>query len=100
MAAYRELVRRGIVNRRTLTRRVPSMPIDDERKRLIGETQTLQQRQNQVSKLIPTEKDKDKKQALIQEGRDLREKVTALEARHRTVTPTAPPSACCTLVPT
>jgi hypothetical protein len=31
----RELVRHGIVSRRTLTRRVPSMPIDDERKRLI-----------------------------------------------------------------
>ena len=31
----RELVRHGIVNRRTLTRRVSSMPIDDERKRRI-----------------------------------------------------------------
>jgi predicted trehalose synthase len=31
----RELVRHGIVNRRTLTGRVRSMPIDDERKRLI-----------------------------------------------------------------
>jgi hypothetical protein len=31
----RELVRHGIVSRRTLTRRVASMPIDDERKRLI-----------------------------------------------------------------
>src|SRR5438128_6393694 len=55
--------------------------LDDERKRLVQETQVLQQRQNEISKLIPKEKDKDKdkKQALIQEGRELREKVTALE---------------------
>src|ERR1700676_2582790 len=53
--------------------------LDDERRRLIGETQVLQQRQNEISKLIPKEKDKDKKQALIQEGRELREKVAALE---------------------
>src|SRR5260370_40500141 len=57
--------------------------LDDERKRLIGETQLLQQRQNEISKLIPKEKDKDKKQSLIQEGRELREKVTALEAKAR-----------------
>ena len=31
----RELVRHGIVSKRKLTRLVPSMPIDDERKRLI-----------------------------------------------------------------
>jgi seryl-tRNA synthetase len=58
--------------------------LDDERKRLVQETQTLQQRQNEISKLIPKEKDKEKKHALIQEGRGLREQVTALEARvHR-----------------
>jgi seryl-tRNA synthetase len=55
--------------------------IDDERKRLIQETQTIQQRQNEISKLIPKEKDKDKKQALIQEGKDLRAKVAGLEAQ-------------------
>jgi seryl-tRNA synthetase len=55
--------------------------LDDERRRLAQETQTIQQRQNEVSKLIPKEKDKERKQALIQEGRDLREKVTGLEAR-------------------
>jgi seryl-tRNA synthetase len=57
--------------------------LDDERRRLAGETQVLQQRQNEISKLIPKEKDKDKKQALIQEGRELREKVAALEAKQR-----------------
>jgi seryl-tRNA synthetase len=59
--------------------------LDDERKRLTQETQTLQQRQNEISKLIPKEKDKDKKQALIQEGRDLREKVAALEGQQSRV---------------
>jgi seryl-tRNA synthetase len=57
--------------------------LDDERKRLIGETQLLQQRQNELSKLIPQEKDKDKKQPLIQEGRDLRDKVADLEKKAR-----------------
>jgi seryl-tRNA synthetase len=57
--------------------------LDDERRRLIGETQILQQRQNEISKLIPKEKDKDKKQALIQEGRELREKVAALESQSK-----------------
>src|SRR4051794_40755097 len=57
--------------------------LDDERKRLVQETQALQQRQNEVSKLIPKEKDPAKKQALIQEGRDLREKVAGLESRSK-----------------
>jgi seryl-tRNA synthetase len=57
--------------------------LDDERRRLINETQLLQQRQNEISKLIPKEKDKDKKQGLIQEGRELRDKVGGLEAKSR-----------------
>ncbi|MBV9123498.1 MAG: serine--tRNA ligase [Planctomycetes bacterium] len=59
--------------------------LDDERKRLVQETQTIQQRQNEVSKLIPKEKDPGKKQALIQEGRELREKVAGLEAQAKRV---------------
>src|SRR5215831_8508178 len=59
--------------------------LDDERKRLAQETQTLQQRQNEISKLIPKEKDKDKKQTLIQEGRELRDKVGALEGKIKEV---------------
>src|SRR5581483_7370628 len=55
--------------------------LDDQRKHLIQTTQTLQQRQNEISKLIPKEKDKDKKQALIQEGRELRDKVAGLETQ-------------------
>src|SRR5437016_3728827 len=59
--------------------------LDDERKRLVQETQILQQRQNEISKLIPKEKDKDKKQVLIQEGRELRDKVGAMESQVKQV---------------
>ena len=55
--------------------------LDDERKRLVQETQLLQQRQNELSKLIPKEKDAAKKQTLIQDGRKLREQVADLETR-------------------
>src|SRR5207245_9798520 len=55
--------------------------LDDERKRLVQETQILQQRQNELSKLIPKEKDAAKKQTLIQDGRKLREQVADLETR-------------------
>lgn len=53
--------------------------LDDQRKKIVHETQLVQQRQNEVSKLIPQEKDKEKKQALIEEGRRLREQATTLE---------------------
>jgi seryl-tRNA synthetase len=59
--------------------------LDDERKHLVQQIQSLQQRQNEVSKLIPKEKDLDKKQALIQEGRSLREQVANLETRLKQV---------------
>jgi seryl-tRNA synthetase len=59
--------------------------LDDQRKRLAQETQQLQQRQNEVSKLIPQEKDQAKKQELIQEGKKLREKVAALEKQVKEV---------------
>jgi seryl-tRNA synthetase len=53
--------------------------IDDERKRLVQQTQVIQQRQNEVSKLIPKEKDPARKQELIAEGKRLREEVAGLE---------------------
>ncbi len=43
------------------------------RKEPCQQTQAVQQRQNEVAKLIPKEKDPAKKQELIQEGRTLRE---------------------------
>src|SRR5260370_16912737 len=53
--------------------------IDSERKKLVQEAKVLQQRANEVPKLIPKEKDTAKKQELIQEGKRLREQVGALE---------------------
>src|SRR6516162_10153557 len=59
--------------------------LDDEHKRLIQETQTLQQRANEVAKITGKEKDPAKKHAFIQEGRDLRTKVAELEAKEKQV---------------
>src|SRR5579884_114657 len=53
--------------------------LDDEGKRLVQQAQVIQQRQNEVSKLIPKEKDPAKKQELIAEGKRLREEVVGLE---------------------
>jgi seryl-tRNA synthetase len=59
--------------------------LDDERKQLVQETQTLQQRRNELSKAIPKEKDQAKKQALIQEAQHLREQIAGLETRLKQV---------------
>src|ERR1700720_1265421 len=53
--------------------------LDGERKQAVQEAQVHQQRANEVSKLIPKEKDAAKKQELIQEGKRLREQVGVLE---------------------
>jgi seryl-tRNA synthetase len=59
--------------------------LDDERKRLLQETQVLQQRANEVPKLIPKEKDAAKKQELIAEGKRLREQVGTMEKQVKQV---------------
>src|SRR6185436_5641180 len=59
--------------------------LDDQRKQLVQTTQVKQQRANEVSKLIPKEKDAAKKQELIAEGRKLREEVAAMEAQVKQV---------------
>jgi seryl-tRNA synthetase len=59
--------------------------LDDERKRILQETQVLQQRANEISKLIPKEKDAEKKKSLIQEGRALRDQVAGLETKIKQV---------------
>jgi seryl-tRNA synthetase len=59
--------------------------LDDERKRLLQQTQVIQQRQNEVSKLIPQEKDAARKQERIAEGKSLREQVGGLEKQLKEV---------------
>jgi seryl-tRNA synthetase len=59
--------------------------IDDRRKQIIHETQLVQQRQNEISKSIPKEKDAARKQELIKEGKDLRGQVVQLEEQVKSV---------------
>jgi seryl-tRNA synthetase len=59
--------------------------LDDERKRLAGETQRVQQRQNEVSKLISKEKGPARKQELIAEGKALREQAGVLEKQQKQI---------------
>jgi seryl-tRNA synthetase len=54
--------------------------LDDLRRKLIAETQAIQERSNQVSKLIGPEKDPAKKDELKAEGKALRERKSAMEA--------------------
>jgi seryl-tRNA synthetase len=55
------------------------LELDEHRKRLEQITQTIQQRQNEISKLMPKEKDAAAKQKLIAEGKSLREQVIGLQ---------------------
>ena len=59
--------------------------LDDERKRILQEQQVLQQQANANAKQVGPEKDPAKKQALIAEGKSLRERVTALDKQVRQV---------------
>lgn len=74
-----EAVKTNCANRNVKADVVGVVRLEEQRKHLAQETQQLQQRQNEVSKLIPKEKDNAKKQELIQEGKSLREKVAGLE---------------------
>ncbi len=59
--------------------------LDDQGKQLVQATQIKQQRANEVSKLIPNERDSAKKQELIQEGLKLREEMAELDAHLKQV---------------
>jgi seryl-tRNA synthetase len=80
-----ELLKTNLRNRNVTADVDAVMRLDDERKRLAQETQGLQQRQNEISKLIPKEKDAAKKQGLILEGKNLRAQVGTLEDRTKHV---------------
>ena len=76
-----QAVRTNCVNRNVHSAEVDRvLSLDDQRKSLISKTQQIQQRQNEISKLIPQEKDKAKKDALIVEGKSLRTQAGELEA--------------------
>ncbi len=63
----------------------PIPQLYDEKKRLSKEVQALQQRQNEQQKLTGKEKDPTRRQALIEEGRQLREQVQQLENQQREI---------------
>src|SRR5438876_411649 len=52
---------------------------DDARKHKLQQIQEIQQIQNQYSKQIPKETDPNKKQIMIEDGRNRREKITEIE---------------------
>src|SRR5947209_20395536 len=59
--------------------------LDDERKRLAQQTQQIQQRQNEVARLVKAAKTKEEREPLIQEGKALKEQVGGLEKHFREV---------------
>jgi seryl-tRNA synthetase len=59
--------------------------LDDRRKQLVQQKQTLEQRANELSKLIPKEKDPAKKQELIAEGKALRSQIAELDKPQKEV---------------
>jgi seryl-tRNA synthetase len=74
-----DLVQQNCRNRNVAADVSTVVKLDDLRRQGLHALQALQQRANEVSKLIPKEKDPAKKQELIQEGRKLREEVAGLE---------------------
>jgi seryl-tRNA synthetase len=57
--------------------------LDDARRRFIHETQKLQHRRNELSALIPQEKDPARKAQLVAEGKALRPQVEEFEAAQK-----------------
>ena len=78
-----EAVRANCVNRLVKADPAVAVEADDHRRALAQRTQTVQERQNEVSKLIAKEKDQTGRQALISEGKALREEAQGLEAKLR-----------------
>ena len=78
-----EAVTANCVNRQVKARPDRVIELDDRRRAVIHDTQVVQQRQNEISKLIPSEKDPARKQALLAEGKSLREQVSALEQQQK-----------------
>jgi seryl-tRNA synthetase len=74
-----DAVKANCVNRNVTADVDRAVQLDDERRRLEGEKQRVQQRGNEVQKLTGKEKDPARKQELIAEGKSLREQVAGLE---------------------
>jgi seryl-tRNA synthetase len=80
-----EAVKANCRNRNVSTDVDRVVQIDNERKRLAQERQTIQKQQNELSKMIPLQRDQKVRQEMIQRGKGMREQVSALEAKERQV---------------
>src|SRR4051794_5721644 len=78
-----DAVKANVANRGVKADPERAVHLDNERIRLEQEAQRIKQRQNEVSRLIPKEKDATRKQELIAEGKMLREQVGPLEKQHK-----------------
>lgn len=80
-----ELVKQNCIHRNVNADVDRAVALHTERKHLVRELQALQEKQNQHQKSVGKEKDPEKKKALIEEGRRLREQATQMENRLREV---------------
>ncbi len=80
-----EAVKSNCFNRNLVAEVDKVISIDDERKKILTSIQILQQKQNELSKIIPKEKDPVKKQELASEGKSLREQVASMEIQAKEV---------------
>ena len=78
-----DAVKQNCANRNVTADVESVIRLDDDRKRLIGEAQTLQQSANEVAKATGKEKDPTVKGQLIARGKSLREQVAALEKQRK-----------------
>ncbi len=74
-----EAVKANCLNRNVKADVDRVVQLDDERRHRLQQLQLEQQRLNEISKLVPKEKDAEKKEALIREGRNLRSDISAHE---------------------
>lgn len=85
IADHVDLVKQNCANRNVKADVDRAVALHHERKTLARELQGFQEKQNQHQKLVGKEKDPEKKKALIEEGRRLRDQAAAIEDRLREV---------------
>ncbi len=76
-----EAVKANVRNRNVKADVDGAVRLDDERRRLIQETDAIRQKQNEVARLTSKEKDPGRRQELIAEGKRLKESVGSQEKR-------------------
>ena len=77
------LVQANCVNRQVKVDVAAALGADDHRRAIAHRTQLVQERQNELSRLIPREKEPAARQTLVTEGKSLREEAGKLEAELR-----------------